>query len=77
MEMEIKSDRQAKSLQSIDEAAALLKVSRSTILRRMESDWKEGKQYFDIRSPSSKKRLIRIDINAVNDLYSIPSHKRK
>lgn len=65
-------------LQTISEAEKSLSMSRSTILRKINNnEWKEGKHYVDARSPHNPRRAIRINIEAVMDLYSIPSHKRR
>ncbi|MBW4674725.1 MAG: hypothetical protein KME52_12045 [Desmonostoc geniculatum HA4340-LM1] len=51
--------------------------SRSSILRRIESgEWKEGVHWIDDRREGSSKRVIKINLQQVNQLRVVPAGKR-
>lgn len=51
--------------------------SRSSILRRIETkEWKEGVHWIDDRREGTTKRLIRINLTAIEDWRSRPAAKR-
>lgn len=66
-------------LVTIAEASAQLGrgYSRSSIIRRIEAEeWKEGIHWIDDRRVGATKRVIKINLDAVNQLRSIPAGKR-
>jgi hypothetical protein len=51
--------------------------SRSSILRRIESsEWKEGIHWIDDRRVGALKRVIKINLAAVNQHRTVPAGKR-
>ncbi len=51
--------------------------SRSSILRRIESgEWKEGFHWIDDRREGSLKRVVKINLEAVNRLRVVPAGRR-
>ena len=48
--------------------------SRSSIFRRIRSgEWKEGEHWIDDRRQDSDRRIIKINLTAVNELRGIPA----
>ncbi|QSJ14148.1 hypothetical protein JYQ62_19615 [Nostoc sp. UHCC 0702] len=66
-------------LVTIAEASAHLGrgYSRRSIIRRIDSgEWKEGTHWIDDRRVGAAKRVIKINLAAVNQLRLIPAGKR-
>lgn len=64
---------------TIDEAYKLLGrgYSRRSILRRIESgEFTEGEHWINDASPYSKKRNIKINLEAIRRLRATPTHQR-
>lgn len=64
---------------TIDEAHKLLGrgYSRRSILRRIESgEFVEGEHWVNDASPHSKKRNIKINLEAIRRLRATPTHQR-
>lgn len=66
-------------LVTIDEAATLLGrgYSRSSIYRRIESgEWEEGVHWVDDRRTGAKKRIIKINLAAIQEGRLTPAGRR-
>lgn len=63
-------------LLTIDEAAQRLGkgYSRRSIFRRIDSgEWTEGIHWIDDRRQDSDRRIIKINLTAVNELRGVPA----
>lgn len=63
-------------LVTIDEAAQRLGkgYSRRSIFRRIDSgEWKEGEHWIDDRRQDSDRRIIKINLTAVQELRETPA----
>ncbi len=51
--------------------------SRSSILRRIDSgEWKEGVHWIDDRREGTRKRVIKVNLAAVNQRRVVPAGRR-
>jgi hypothetical protein len=63
-------------LVTIDEAAKHLGrgYSRRSIFRRIESgEWQEGTHWIDDRRQDSDRRIIKVNLTAINELRGTPA----